>query len=441
MPAFVKKSFLLRNEDGSFVFPKVRAFVNLHVKILSENGDFLNVELLFPSGNVEGYAPKTHINTTGVPDDVAADIDPIAFAERCFVAARTDGSNAYYLFAVAVIESGLKNIPSLSSASTAFGPFQILESTWESYINKYDEFGYVTMDRYDPFRQCDVAAKISIEAIEELTPILPDGPSDNAGRLPTHTELYLAHFLGVRGAKVALRAEADRERPIRDILIEIYNSAADPAGKADQIINANPGLLTQNGQPLTLNAILDRIADKMNTAFQSAAEAFVALPEGIRLSSPLQSTGSTPWIDLAKAEEAKPVVEIRGSGGSNPEVEKYFEATSIGSQDDDTAWCAAFISWCLVNCGDNAAKLSSIASARAADWLKWGKKIEKPEFGCIAILHPFSAKSSGHVGFIVDANDTHIRLLGGNQGIPGKNADGVCTKDYPLSKVRAWRVL
>lgn len=101
------------------------------------------------------------------------------------------------------------------------------------------------------------------------------------------------------------------------------------------------------------------------------------------------------------------------SGAShNKEVLKYFD--DIGQawvDDDETAWCAAFVNWCLWKSG---AKHTGSLAARS--FLKWGQPVEKPQIGDVVILWRIKPTSSfGHVGFFVKETSKYVFLLGGNQ--------------------------
>ena len=56
---------------------------------------------------------------------------------------------------------------------------------------------------------------------------------------------------------------------------------------------------------------------------------------------------------------------------SNPEILAYFEASGFPNiQDDDIAWCAAFVNWVLANCG-----IQGTEKLLARSFLNWGKKL------------------------------------------------------------------
>lgn len=132
---------------------------------------------------------------------------------------------------------------------------------------------------------------------------------------------------------------------------------------------------------------------------------------------------------------------------SNPEINKYFEGVKTDPDLDKkgrswdishvsrgsvgwtvTAWCAAFVNWCLKQAG---APHMGIATAKS--WLKFGTPLVAPVYGCITIIPPSRSTGSttGHVAFYVATKGNKVALLGGNQ------SDQVKISEY--SKVLGYR--
>jgi len=120
---------------------------------------------------------------------------------------------------------------------------------------------------------------------------------------------------------------------------------------------------------------------------------------------------------------------IPGSN-SNTEILKYYKNTGFDwVQDDDIAWCTAFISWCLMK-----AKKPYIKSLLARDYLKYGKKTQEPKLGDIAVLWRITRNSIyGHVGFFIRKDKNTVYLLGGNQN------NSVTITPYPATQVLEYR--
>lgn len=133
----------------------------------------------------------------------------------------------------------------------------------------------------------------------------------------------------------------------------------------------------------------------------------------------------------------------------NPEIEKYFTGVRsdpiydrkrrsfplLPTFDSDgrgrvTAWCAAFVNWCLTRAG-----VPSLGYGTAKSWLAFGTPLAKPAYGCITIVKPSSATGSttGHVAFFVEQQGDRVKLLGGNQG------DAVTESRFRVATVLGYR--
>lgn len=116
--------------------------------------------------------------------------------------------------------------------------------------------------------------------------------------------------------------------------------------------------------------------------------------------------------------------------GSNPRVLEYFAKTGNSwVKDDDTAWCAAFVGFCLETAG-----ISSTKKLNARSYLNWGKTSQIAKLGDIAVFWRISPNSSyGHVAFFIRKVGGYVWVLGGNQG------DKVCIEKYPASQLLSIR--
>jgi len=141
-------------------------------------------------------------------------------------------------------------------------------------------------------------------------------------------------------------------------------------------------------------------------------------------------TGSKPaWI--SKAESFKGISERDPKQYET--IHNFFKACGLKFGDGGivnpsaTAWCAAFVSYCLKNGGQSA--LTGYAGVRALEYAKYGTatKDNKPAYGAIGVM------SRGHVGFVVGRNGNKIALLGGNQG------NGCNVSNFNVSEFSAFR--
>lgn len=96
--------------------------------------------------------------------------------------------------------------------------------------------------------------------------------------------------------------------------------------------------------------------------------------------------------------------------GRSFEIASTYESAGYGKI---TAWCAAFVNWCLSQAG-----VPLLGYATAKSWIEFGTPVAHPVYGCITIIKPSSSTGSttGHVAFFVENQGDRIVLLGGNQG-------------------------
>jgi uncharacterized protein (TIGR02594 family) len=127
-----------------------------------------------------------------------------------------------------------------------------------------------------------------------------------------------------------------------------------------------------------------------------------------------------PWIQLMKREIG--VKEVRG--GENPEILKYFKATTLKATEDEVPWCSAIVNWIMRECN-----MERSYSAAARSWLGHGKRLGYFKKYSIVVMRRGNSSWQGHVGFAMEDLGTHIRVLGGNQ------SDSVCYANYKKSSV------
>ena len=120
------------------------------------------------------------------------------------------------------------------------------------------------------------------------------------------------------------------------------------------------------------------------------------------------------------------------TSSANPLIVLLYAATKTKPSGDVTAWCAAFISWCIERVG-----FTSMHSASSQDYRKFGTEVWKKGMslpggaqpGDLCVFTRKSDPSSGHVTFFRStANNLQgASCLGGNQ------ADSIKVSTFPIN--------
>jgi uncharacterized protein (TIGR02594 family) len=104
---------------------------------------------------------------------------------------------------------------------------------------------------------------------------------------------------------------------------------------------------------------------------------------------------------------------------ANPVIKGFFVATKQKPFGDTTAWCAAFINYCLIKSSTNKNLPSNSSeptkSAASKSFRTWGKETTSPKPGDLVVFINKNDSSHGHVGFFLAEKDDKILVLGGNQ--------------------------
>ncbi len=132
------------------------------------------------------------------------------------------------------------------------------------------------------------------------------------------------------------------------------------------------------------------------------------------------------WLAAAWAELGQR--EVAGTA-DNARIRAFFrDVGQTASLHDEVAWCAAFAGACLERAGH-----ASTRSLMARSYLRWGEGLDEGRFGAVAVLSRGSDPAAGHVGFLLGETDTHVVLLGGNQG------DAVSVAAFPRARLLGLR--
>jgi uncharacterized protein (TIGR02594 family) len=116
----------------------------------------------------------------------------------------------------------------------------------------------------------------------------------------------------------------------------------------------------------------------------------------------------------------------------NPDIVKFFH--DIGAtyvNDDETAWCSAFVNWIAMDCDcERTSKLD------ARSWLNIGRETKYPALGDIVVFWRDKPDSwQGHVALFVKNIKGFVYVIGGNQ------QNQVNIMPYPESRVLGYRSL
>jgi len=117
-----------------------------------------------------------------------------------------------------------------------------------------------------------------------------------------------------------------------------------------------------------------------------------------------------PWVITAMKEIGQK--EVPGPK-ANPKILEYHKASRFERNDDsggENAWCAAYVSWVMIQHGYTPPKFAM----RALSWMNFGKAVTTPTFGAIGIK---KRRGGGHVAFVVgqSRDGKLLYMLGGNQ--------------------------
>lgn len=231
------------------------------------------------------------------------------------LASSKTGVDFDYLLGQAKIESGL-NTRARSGTSSATGLYQFVEQSWLAVVKKHgaehglgwaaDSIGQTASGRFAVNDGATRSAILALRNDPDVASLMAaEHASDNKsvlegslGRDANGTDLYMAHFLGIGGAKKFLSAMAS-------------NPGASAASLFPQAAGANRSIFyASNGQPRSLSAIYQRFTDKLNAASDSSSEtraanlAFAAQALSMGDSTIVTGTNQTPEDALSWATQA-----------------------------------------------------------------------------------------------------------------------------------------
>lgn len=152
----------------------------------------------------------------------------------------------------------------------------------------------------------------------------------------------------------------------------------------------------------------------------------------IRDAAPLLAVPDQPlWLDSFVRWASMGVLERPGPTADHPLIVEMLRRVGLPGQHDETPWCSAAMNAAMDECG-----VGGTGRATARSWEAWGQRLQRPRFGCIAVLwREREHGPHGHVAcWLGDvAGGAQQVLLGGNQ------SNAVCVSLYPRHRVLSYR--
>ncbi|HEY5869451.1 MAG TPA: TIGR02594 family protein [Candidatus Tectomicrobia bacterium] len=285
--------------------------------------------------------------------------------------------------------------------------------------------GWVSLQNLTPQANGSFVVTGGAGANVRREPLIPSPDTTVAGTLPSGTVVPA-------GPLVEEQDDPGSRRWVR------LNLAPEPSGWASMLLLASTTDLVQRSQtqyrvtaevlhvrdaPALASRIVGRV--RKGTVFPEGARTVEGLRHWMAIENPIgfismkwlarvadAPAGVVPrWYEIARGEEG--IKEFNGAA-DNPEVVKYLKSCAelggVHQRNDETAWCSAFVNWCVEQAG-----FEGTESAAARSWMQWGQPITSPTVGCIVVLRRTNNPAFGHVGFFVKETDRLVFLLGGNQ--------------------------
>lgn len=129
------------------------------------------------------------------------------------------------------------------------------------------------------------------------------------------------------------------------------------------------------------------------------------------------------------------ITEQATEANNSPTIVKWIQYLLPWAKTDEIAWCSAFVNGIALEAGYEHFKQGH-GSALARNWLHKGTVVETPELGDVVILWRGSINATtGHVGFFIRENATHVFMLGGNQ------SNQVNITAFPKNRILGYRRL
>ena len=165
----------------------------------------------------------------------------------------------------------------------------------------------------------------------------------------------------------------------------------------------------------------------------------------MRTASPVKWLTDAQWLALPPTERAliiahiaADIIKVREHGrNAGPEVREYLRAVGLG---EGFAWCAAFVTYCLLEGGWSKERMPA-NRASACAWFAWGER--EPAIGVTSDVRLLKrgdlvgwcdrAAWHGHIGLLLGVHGDSVSTIEGNTDAQGgSEGDGV------YRRVRRW---
>jgi uncharacterized protein (TIGR02594 family) len=161
--------------------------------------------------------------------------------------------------------------------------------------------------------------------------------------------------------------------------------------------------------PMGADNALGRLTIAAVTAFQKAEKLPILYPGTIGPKT-LAALGLSTTVPAAPAW----IAEARRYLGLHERKNAAQLDKALRLDASEIPWCGAFVGMVVAATQPN--EVLPVNPLGARNWLKFGSEIKEPQVGAVAVFWRGTKSGwSGHVGFVVGHDKTHLHILGGNQ--------------------------
>jgi hypothetical protein len=245
----------------------------------------------------------------------------------------------------------------------------------------------------------------------------------------------------------ALGASARAQASVRDEMRSIGGRDLDPVPPLPPDLRVNTGIddinNTLNVEQLSAGRLrpLPEEVKEADNIIDACPTATTPIAVAVFLREVALGKKNQEWMQYGRAWPER----------ANPLIVRFFDATDTIPQGDVTAWCAAFVNWCMIHSRRNRPGADAFAmptmSAASGSFRTWGRGIEfqkggpeptgfVPRPGDLVVFELMVGgvpdPTRGHVGFFVSRDAGNIVVLGGNQFEGRPLVHAICQKSIPM---------